>query len=95
MLENSKDMETFLRLVEANATVKQYKNELGFNGGDVRVHIKFIEYYRVYLKMAEEISILTRSKKDAGPLQRTKLEMEIRRVRTKYRSLLLQAKAGM
>ena len=83
-----------MRLVEENATVKQYKKELGFNGGDVRIHIKFINYYRAYIAMAEEISILTKSKKGLGVLERAKVGMEIRKVRTRYRSLLAKLKAG-
>ena len=94
MLEKSEDMKIFLRLVEENSTVKQYKKELGFNGGDVRIHIKFINYYRAYIEMAEEISELTKSKKDSSLLERAKIGIEIRKVRTKYRVLLTKLKGG-
>jgi len=94
MLTDTKKMRTFLRLVEANATVKQYEKELGFSGGDVRVHIKFINYYRAYIKMGEEIAVLAKKKKGLSLLERAKIQMEIRQVRTRYRSLLSKLKAG-
>jgi hypothetical protein len=87
-------MKTYLRLVEANATVKQYQKELGFKGGDVMLHIRFINYYRGYIKMAEEIAVLASKKRGSTLLERAKIRMEIRRVRTKYRSILSKLKAG-
>lgn len=93
MLAKAEDMRTFLRLVEANSTVKQYRKALGFEGGDVRVHIKFVKYYAKYIEMSEEISILSKKKKDATPLERTRIQVEILKTRTRYRDILSKLKA--
>lgn len=94
MLTKSEDMKAFLKLVDSNATVKQYKNTLGFDGGDVRIHIKFIPYYRTYIKMANEILELSKKKKGSSVLEKAKISIEIRKVRTKYREILNKLKAG-
>jgi len=94
MLEKSEDMKIFLRLVDANSTVKQYKNQMGFDGGDVRIHVKFIPYYREYVKMAEEISELAKGKKETSMLKKAQINMEIRRLRTSYRDRLTRLRAG-
>lgn len=92
MLTKAEDMRVFLKLAEQSAPMKKYTKQLGFKGGDVRVHIKFINYYRAYLKMTDEVLELAKQKKGASLLEKARINMKIRAVRSAYRPILSKLK---
>ena len=87
-------MIAFINLVDSNAPFKKYQRDLGFTLNDFRVHLKFVNYYRLYIQMTHEVGELAKKKRGKTTLEKARINMEIRQLRTSWRPRLAEAKKG-
>ena len=85
-------MIAFVNLVDSSAPIKRYQRELGFSLDDFRIHLKYTEYYRLYIQMTHEIGALAKTKKGKTTLEKAKINNEVRQLRTSWRPRLAEAK---
>ena len=92
MLDNVENMVVFVKLVEANSPVKHYMRDLKMDIGDFRIHLKFVKYYRTYIQMHNEVAELAKQKKGKSPLEKMKINNQIRRLRKQWMPKLAASK---
>jgi len=87
-------MVKFLELAEQGASANKWRQELGMKPGDVRIHLRFTTYYRLYIKMYKEIKELQAERSQLKSREeKDKVGNKIRLVRTKYRPILSKARS--
>jgi len=92
MLNNVTNMIVFLALVDANSPVKHYMRDLRMDMGDFRIHLKFVKYYRTYIKMHNEVAELAKTKRGATVLEKMKINNQIRQLRKQWMPKLAESK---
>ena len=85
-------MEVFINLVDTNAPSKIYKRLLGLDVADVRVHLRFLTYYRLYKQLHDKVKELQKQKSGVTDFtEKNKIKDKIRELRKEYRPKIERA----
>jgi len=85
-------MSKFVELADFNASAKLYKRTLDMDPSDIRAHIGYISYYRVYIELADKVRVLQGKRSGATESEKREIRKQVRELQAEYKQKIIKAR---
>ena len=86
-------MRKFIELANSNAIAKAYEKHLDMNLEDIKIHIKLLPYYGLYIELADKVIALQKERVGATQEKKNLIRSKILQVQDSYKQKLANARS--